>query len=93
MDTSLLWLRCSIGDEFIGAPLLVLSSIGDEFNMIIKHVQGCALRKMKGSLVFICAHLSPVTSGVPNIGFLLKKLRFSSRLRCQGPPGTARAQP
>ena len=55
-------------------------------------IQGCALRKFKGSAVVLTCE----TLGAKHV-ICIKNLRFSShreqRLGAKGPPGSARAQP
>ena len=55
-------------------------------------VQGCALRKIEGSPVLWTCKIQGAQHMI-----CMKNLRFSSRprakVRCQGPPGFARAQP
>ena len=58
-----------------------------------KETQGSALRKIKGSPVLVICE----TLGAQHVICIKKNLRFcgcpKAKVGCQGPPGSARAQP
>ena len=74
------------------ASCVLLSAGTQNFLIIHRKVQGCALRKIEGSPVLWNCKIKGAQHMI-----CMKKLRFPSRpggkVRRQGPPGSARAQP